>query len=593
MNTHSLSLVILMVSAVLLLMACQDAPKKPSQALDDLFVSYKEFQLAQYPEYATYQGDHRFDDRLTDLSPAAEKMRTDSLAGFLRAAESIDATALNDTSRVSLELFKKLMKNAVKGASFETWLMPLGQQGGIHIDFPQIIETQPLQHAPEYDKYLQRLRGFPKQVADVIANMKTGIQQGMVPPVFIAQQVLDQVSSFAGMPAEETPFLNPILHRQNRLSESDKIKYKELVTKEVNESVLPAYRQLADFVKNEYLPHCRDDAGVWSLKNGKAYYAFQIENQTTLSHAPEQVFQTGLNEVSRLRNELEKIREEIGFKGDMLAFFKKLRTHPQFYYTSKDSMIADYRKILQKMDARLPSLFGHLPAAPYDLREMEDYRAKSAPQAYYYPAPLDRSRPGYFYVNTYDLASRPSYTMTALALHEAVPGHHIQIALAQEIKGLPWFRQDYAATGFVEGWALYAEYLGYETGMYEDKYQKLGALLFEMWRACRLVVDVGLHEKRWTREQAVNFMLENTANSELDLRSEVDRYISWPGQALAYKLGELKIKELRKKAETTLGSQFDLRLFHDKLLENGAIPLDMLEANINGWINQMKRNKTT
>jgi len=593
MNTHFLSLFILILTAVLLLLSCQDAPKKSSQALEDLFNNYRAFQLAQYPEYATYQGDHRYDDRLTDLSPAAEKSRTDSLSGFLRVAESIDASALNDTSRVSLELFKKLMQNAVKSASFDTWLMPLGQQEGIHIDFPQIIETQPLQHAQEYDKYLLRLRGFPKQVADVIANMKTGIQQGMVPPVFIAKQVLDQVSSLARMPVEETPFLIPILHRKNMLTESDKIKYKELVTKEVKEAVLPAYLQLADFLKNEYLPHCRKDAGVWSLKNGKAYYAFQIENQTTLSLTPEQVFQTGLNEVSRLRNELEKIKEEIGFKGDILDFFKKLRTDPQFYYTSKDSMMAHYRKILQKMDTVLPSLFGHLPAAPYDLREMEDYRAKSAPQAYYYPAPLDRSRPGYFYVNTHDLPSRPIYTMTALALHEAVPGHHIQIALAQEIKGLPWFRQDYAATGFVEGWALYAEYLGYETGMYEDNYQKLGALLFEMWRACRLVVDVGLHDKRWTREQAVNFMLENTANSELDIRSEIDRYISWPGQALTYKMGELKIKELRKRAETTLGDQFDLKLFHDKLLENGAVPLDMLEANINVWISQTQRKKTT
>lgn len=291
-----------------------------------------------------------------------------------------------------------------------------------------------------------------------------------------------------------------------------------------------------------------------------------------------------MQEVKRIKAAMKEVVKEVGFDGDLSAFIADLRTNPKYYFETKEPMMAEYRRILQVMDDQLPDLFGILPQAPYDLKEMEAYRAKSAPQAYYYSAPLDRSRPGYFYVNTYDLPSRPNYTMTALALHEAVPGHHLQIAIAQELEGLLAFRKDYSVTAFVEGWGLYAEHLGYETNMYTDPMQRFGALTFESWRACRLVVDVGLHHKGWTREEAVQFMLENTPNSEQDIRSEVDRYISWPGQALAYKIGELKIKELRKLAEDKLGAQFNIKAFHDTVLENGAVPLDLLSEKVNTWI---------
>ncbi len=283
--------------------------------------------------------------------------------------------------------------------------------------------------------------------------------------------------------------------------------------------------------------------------------------------------------------------EATGFEGSRSEFFEYVRTDSQFYYSDKEELMQGFRDILKVMDTKLPDLFGILPEAPYELKEMEAYRAASAPQAYYYSAPEDRSRPGYFYVNTYNLPSRPKYTMTALALHEAVPGHHLQITIAQELEGLPWFRENLPSTAYVEGWGLYAEYLGYESDMYKDVYQRFGALTFEIWRACRLVVDVGLHHKKWTREQAVLFMLENTPNSEFDIRSEVDRYIVWPGQALAYKIGELKIKELRKTAEIQLGTNFKIREFHDKVLENGPVPLELLEQNILTWI-QSKQEAT-
>jgi prolyl oligopeptidase len=298
----------------------------------------------------------------------------------------------------------------------------------------------------------------------------------------------------------------------------------------------------------------------------------------------EEIHNIGIKEVERIRGEMEKLKDQIGFKGTIDEFNTFLKNDSQFYYKDKKDLMDGFRKILSKMDSKLPELFGKLPEAKYDLFEMEEFRAKSAPAAYYYSAPLDRSRPGYFYVNTYNLSARPKYTMTALALHEAVPGHHLQISIAQELRNLPKFRRELGVTAFVEGWGLYAEYLGYETEMYEDLYQKYGALTFEMWRACRLVVDTGIHEKHWSREQAYDFIKKYTPTSDHDLKSEIDRYISWPGQALAYKIGEMKIKELRKSAESRLGPQFDVKEFHDNVLKNGPLPLNLLDEKIDEWI---------
>ncbi len=560
----------------------------PDQQAKILFERYHEYMMARYPEWATYIGDHRYDDKLSDMSIEAHKRDIDTLKMYLQQADSLHLSELSDTNKVNIELFKTLLQNAVTESTFETYLMPLSQQSGIHIDFPQIIETQPLNTTVEYDRYIKRLEAFPLQVDATIDRMKLGMDKGIVPPDFIINQIIDQLANILNEPVDKTPFTQPILKGKHQLSESEVVLYKDKIFDQVTNKVLPAYNSLAKFIKNEYLPKARKGAGIWDIPNGEAYYTFQIKNQTTVSLTPDAIFQTGLNEVSRIRNEMEKTREEMGFKGDMTAFIQSLRTNPEYYYTNKDSLLADYAEILKKMDDQLGNFFNVLPKAKYAIKEMETYRAQSAPQAYYYPPPLDGSRPGYFYVNTYNLKSRPKYTMTALALHEAVPGHHTQIALAQEIEAMPWFRKDYNATGFVEGWALYAEYLGYEANMYEDPQQRLGALLFEMWRACRLVVDIGLHQKHWDRNQAVNFMLENTANSELDIRSEIDRYISIPGQALAYKIGELKIKELRKNAEQELGDKFDIKDFHNTVLEQGAIPLELLETRIHNWIHKTK-----
>jgi uncharacterized protein (DUF885 family) len=404
-----------------------------------------------------------------------------------------------------------------------------------------------------------------------------------VPPRFLLEQVLEQCRTMANYTVEESPFYRPLLGRSEVFG-ADYPALDSALRRIILTDIQPAYAALSHFLETEYLPACRDEPGISALPDGAARYAYAIKSHTTLALSPDEIFAIGMEEVAGIKAQMEAIQTRLGFTGTFSDFLSHLRSDPVFYYTDKEPMMAEYRRILAKMDAALPSLFGRLPQAPYDLKEIEDYRAASAPQAYYYSAPDDGSRPGYFYVNTSRLEARPKYTMTALALHEAVPGHHLQIAIAQELEEMPWFRRTISSTAFVEGWGLYAESLGFEAGLYEDPYQHFGALAFSMWRACRLVVDVGIHHKYWTREEAVTFMLAHTANSEADVRSEVDRYIAWPGQALAYKIGERKIMELRRRAEADMGANFDLKAFHDRLLEQGPLPLPLLEARMAAWM---------
>lgn len=574
-------------SIILLAITMKTSAQDANKLLWDLFENYDEYNLTQNPEGATYEGDHRFDDLLSDQSEEASNKYYDRMRLFLSELEGINYKSLNEENKLNYDLFARNLYLTLDGEKFKWHYMPLGQQGGIHIGFPQIVNVQPLSTYSEYQKYFKRLRGFDKQVTDVIANMKKGMKAGLVPPAFIIEQTLPQMESIMDADAEKSLFYLPI-NKENKLSAEEKENAAKELRTIINESINPAYKRLHDFVKNEYLPNCRKDAGIWSLPDGKERYENAVKYYTTLNLTADEIHNIGLREVERIRTEMEKLKDQIGFKGTIDEFNTFIKTDPQFYYTDKKDLMDGFRAILSKMDTKLPDLFGRLPEVKYDLFEMEEFRAKSAPAAYYYPAPEDRSRPGYFYVNTFNLSARPKYTMTALALHEAVPGHHLQISLAQELKNLPKFRRDYSVTAFVEGWGLYAEYLGYETGMYDDLYQRYGALTFEMWRACRLVVDTGIHEKHWTREEAYEFMRKYTPNSDQDIQSEIDRYISWPGQALAYKLGELKLKELRRKAEQELGSKFDIREFHDNVLKNGAIPLPLLESNINNWIKSKK-----
>ncbi|MEO8446583.1 MAG: DUF885 domain-containing protein [bacterium] len=554
-----------------------------NEMLKNLFLKYDEYNLRSSPEGATYEGDHRFDDLLSDNSETAILAAYDTTRQFLQELQTIDYSSLSYDNKLNYDLFKSSLEESIENEKFKWYYMPMGQQWGVHINFPQLVYIQPTSTYDEYQKYFKRLNAFPRIVDNEITNMRKGIAAGQMPPVFIMEQTLPQMDAVMNVEPDKSIFYS-VLNNENKLSPEEK----QIVSKELKEiiekSINPSFQKLHDFVRDEYLPKCRTDAGVWSMPDGKERYENAVKDYTSLNLTAAEVHELGLNEVSRIKLEMEKVKEKTGFKGTIDEFNNFLKTDEQFYYKNKEDLMNGFREILKKVDTKLPELFGRLPEAKYDLREMEEFRAPSAPAAYYYSAPEDRSRPGYFYVNTYNLSARPKYTMTSLAMHEAVPGHHLQISIAQELKDMPKFRKNLGETAFVEGWGLYSESLGYETGMYDDLYQKYGALTFEMWRACRLVVDTGIHDMKWTREQAFEYMKKYTPTSDQDLHSEIDRYISWPGQALAYKIGELKIKELRKRAEDKLGDKFDDREFHDTVLKNGAISLPLLEKVVNEWI---------
>jgi uncharacterized protein (DUF885 family) len=576
---------------VFLLPGCRTAPTGPSPealALDSLYGAYRDHCLRSYPTWATYEGEHAYDDRLTDYGYQAFERRTAELSRFRAEAAAVDTTALDAGARLNRALFLREMDMALEAAAFHPEYVPFTQQDGPHLGFPQIIEVQPLATPDDYEAYFSRLASFPGQLAQCEELIKLGISTGQVPPRFVAEQVAAQCRTLGGYAMGASPFSEPLRASEEALGDDYPTLYtrlKELIEGQVN----PAYLRLATVIEQDWVPVCRTEPGLHALPDGAARYAFAVRYHTTTRLTPDEIFAIGQAEVAAVQAEMEALAGELGHPGDLPGFIDRLRTDTAFYYTDPAALMDGYAALLDKAEAALPALFGRLPEAPCALKKIEPYRAANAPQAYYYPAPDDGSRPGYFYVNTGNLAARPKYTMTALTLHEAVPGHHLQIALAKELDGLPWFRRNLSATAFVEGWGLYAEALGYEMapeegGLYADPYQRFGALTFSMWRACRLVVDVGLHHKGWSREEAVAYMLARTPNSEADIRSEVDRYIAMPGQALAYKIGERRIRALRDEAEAALGERFDVRAFHDELLGAGPLPLELLERRVRAWI---------
>jgi uncharacterized protein (DUF885 family) len=416
--------------------------------------------------------------------------------------------------------------------------------------------------------------------------MREGVAEGLVPAKITMEKALPQIEGQIVDDPTESVLAGAIEQFGDSIPENDRQALADTILAAIRDQVVPAYRALATFVRDEYLPHCRDTVGILALPDGKARYEYLAKKYTTTDLTPDSIFAIGKSELAAIHQRMRAIMQEVGFTGTLRAFVKTLRHDPRFYYTTADSLVDGFKAILAAMDAKMPLLFGRLPKAEYGFKEMEAYRAPEAPDAYYYPAPDDRSRPAYFYINTYKPEMRPKFTMEALAYHEAVPGHHMQIALQQELGKLPDFRRHGGYTAFVEGWALYSERLPKEVGMYADPYSEFGRLTFDAWRATRLIVDPGIHYFGWTREQAIKFFEENTALSELNIVSEVERYIAWPGQALAYKIGQMRISKLRREAEQTLGDRFDLRAFHDELLADGALPLDLLESKMDRWLHQ-------
>ncbi len=554
-----------------------------TQALYAIFDSEWEYQLREYPESATYEGDRRYNGRLTDMSLTALAQRQQHDREVLAKIEALDREALSPADRLNYDLFRRQYREAVEAQQYRDFLMPVTKLWGPQINFPALVRFTPFETAEDYAKYLQRLAAFPRYVEQIIALMRRGMQEGWMVPAIILRDVPAQIRAQYENPAEGV-FMAPFRNFPERIDAAERRRLSAAGESAVAQHLVPAFRRFHEFFTQTYLPAAPQSVGAWQLPDGRGYYQFKVRQFTTTALTPQEIHDIGLREVARIRAEMLAIIDTVGFSGDFAAFVDFLRSDPQFYFTDPQMLLMSYRDICKRIDPELVKLFGRLPRTPYGVAEIPANEAPTSYTGYYQPPAGDLTRAGYFYANTYRLETRPKYEMEALTIHEAVPGHHLQIALAMELENLPKFRQQSSVTAFVEGWALYAESLGEALGLYQDPYSKFGQLTYEMWRACRLVVDTGMHYLKWTRQQAIDFMLENTAKTEHDIVSEVDRYIGWPGQALAYKIGELKIKELRRKTETALGERFHIREFHDRILENGAIPLDVLEGKIDEYI---------
>ncbi|MFY9608325.1 MAG: DUF885 domain-containing protein [Blastocatellia bacterium] len=584
-----LTLILLTLAPVLaqVLSSSADSSKK----LHALFDEDWQWNLEQYPEGATLYGDNRFNDRLTDFSPEAVERRKAHERAMLDRIQKIDRSRLKGQDLISYDLFLLDKKLNVEGQRFPAELMPIDQMNGVHLTFGQLITNTPFRNTKDYENYLARLAAFPKQIDQLIELMKRGIETRWVQPPVPLRSLASQIEGQIADDPARSPLFQPFQSLPNELSQPEAARLAAAGKKAIADSFTPAMKKLGSFFKETYLPAARQDIGASSLPDGEAFYQYSIRRQTTTSLTAKQIHEIGLKEVARIRREMEDVIQKTGFKGSFAEFLTFLRTDPRFYYTRADDLVAGYSHIAKVADGQLPRLFAELPRTPYGVRVIPDYEGPAQTTAYYQPSAADGSRAGYYMLNTYKLDTRPRYEMEALTLHEAVPGHHLQIARAQELKGLPDFRRNAGYTAYVEGWALYAESLGTEIGFYTDPYSKFGQLTYEMWRACRLVVDTGMHAFGWTRQRAIDFMKENTAKTENDIIVEIDRYIVWPAQALAYKLGALKIKELRARASKELGPRFDVRKFHNAVLDDGPLPLDLLEKRMSEWIADQQRKE--
>ncbi len=584
------------LTALLLLSSCTtmkidsqaETGKSASRIFHNLLDEQWEKGLLDNPEWATRLGDNRYNDRLNDVSFAAVQKRQDEQRSLLETVKSIKREKLSPNDQLNYDLFRQRIERDIAGYSYLTHLMPMDQMGGIQIGFADLPDYMPYKTVQDYENYLARLKAFPAKVEQIIELMQRGIQTNWVPPRIVLRSVSDQIKAQYDQEIDNSPLWKPFQEFPTSFtadSEQNLMQKGRLV---IEKDVYPAYRKLHEYFTGTYLPSCRETIACSDFPNGDAYYRSRIKNYTTTDLTAGEIHQIGMDEVDRIKSEMLKVIAAAGFEGEFDEFLTFLRSDPQFYFTSSEALLDEYRNICKLADAQLPQLFGLLPRLPYGVRPIPDYQAPASPTAYYYSGSWEAGRPGYFMASTYKLETRPKYEMEALSLHEAVPGHHLQIALAQELEEMPMFRRYSGYTAFVEGWGLYAEKLGEEMGFYTEPYSKFGQLTYEMWRACRLVVDTGMHARGWSRQQAIEFMLANTAKTENDVIVEIDRYIAWPGQALAYKIGELKIRELRRRAEAEMGANFNIRDFHDVVLGSGAVPLNILEKQVDDYIRNGK-----
>ena len=547
-----------------------------------------EYTMKESPEFATAIGYPGQNDRWTDMSfeAIARRKETDQLD--LELIKSIDRSKLPPKDVISYDLYRRNAEFSVEGRQFPFELLQLNQMGGVHQNVPQVITSTTFRTTKDYEDLLARLNGVPALVDQTIVLLEKGLEQKMTPPQVTLRDVPQQVLNLLVKDPAESPMLAPFKEMPALVPTADQTRLRQAASEAFTKKVGPAFQKLHDFLVAKYLPGARQTIGANKLPNGDKIYAYTTRQQTTTELTPAKIHEIGLAEVKRIRAEMDKVITGTGFKGDFQAFMKFLLTDPKFYYTDAESLLSHYRDFAKQVDPKLVEFFGVIPRLPYGIKAVPAYAEKSQAGAYYESGSLKAARPGYFFVNTYDLPSRPKWGIETLTLHEAIPGHHFQIAIAQEMEDLPEFRKHGNYNAFAEGWALYAEFLGYEMGFFKDPYQNFGHLADEMLRAIRLVVDTGLHSMDWTREQAIKYFQENSGTPPHDIEVEVDRYIVWPSQALGYKIGQLKIQELRAYAEKELGQKMDLRAFHDEVLKNGALPMSVLETHIKTWVAKRK-----
>jgi len=584
-----------MRSAYSLLLAAAFFLCVPAQAseevnlLHDLFDREWQFRLKEFPTFATYVGAHEHNDKLADVSAGAQQKRDKAWRKFLRELRAIDRNSLSREEQINYSLFERQLSDAIAGHTFGAWQIPLNADSGFHTAFASLPGDIPLGTAQDYRNYIARLNAWPEHVQQQIENMRIGLGRGMTLPAVTLAGIDGGLAAHVVRDAEKSVFFAPFTKFPASISAEERDDLIAAGKRAIMNSVVPAYANLRSFMRDEYLPGARQTLGASDLPDGEQYYRQRIEYFTTLTLSADEIHELGLSEVRRIREEMRAVIDEVGFKGSFAEFLYFLRNDPQFYAKTPEELLKEATYIAKTMDGKLPSLFGHLPRLPYGVAPVPEHIAPRYTAGRYVPAAQGSTQPGWYWVNTYKLESRPLYALPALTLHEAVPGHHLQFALSLEQGEQPPFRRFDYISAFGEGWGLYAEWLGKEAGIYEDPYADFGRLTYEMWRACRLVVDTGIHSKGWTRKQAVDFMAGNTALSLHEVETETDRYISWPAQALSYKLGELKIRALRKHAQQALGADFDLRAFHDALLVNGSVTLPLLEEIVERFIDERNR----
>ncbi|WP_159015765.1 DUF885 domain-containing protein [Cognatiluteimonas profundi] len=558
-------------------------PANASKALNQLFADEWERGLVESPENASANGDKRFNDRWSDFSLAAIARREGEDRAALEKLHAIGRAGLSPADQLNYDTFEWQLQRNIERQKFHEYLQPVSHQGGVQTA-DGLAEVLPFASVKDYQDWIKRMQAVPTLVDQSIALMREGMKAGNVPPKVLMQRVPAQIAAQIVDDPTKSPFYRPFLNFNDAIPASDRAALQAQAQAVVRGRLVPAYRQLATFFNDEYLPKARDSIAAADLPNGKAYYDFLARYYTTTDLSAAQIHAIGLKEVARIRGEMEKVKEQTGFKGSMAEFFTYLRTDPRFFEKTPAALLTHYRALAKRIDPELVKVFRIIPRQPYGVRPIPDNIAPDTTTAYYQQGASDGSRPGYYYVNLYKPEVRPTWEMMPLTLHEAVPGHHFQFARGLELPDAPMFRKTAYFVAYGEGWGLYAEQLGYPMGLYDDPYDHFGQLTYEMWRAVRLVIDTGMHSMGWSREKAIAYFKDNAPKTDQDITNEVDRYIGTPGQALAYKIGQIKISELRAKAQRELGPKFDIRDFDDAVLETGSVPLDALERHIDAWI---------